>query len=162
MRSNSLTPALFLILSVFFTAGHAQQRASLSEIKNSLVCQCDCNMTLEACQGSMACQTAEQLTAEAMRYMDQGMDRQAVLATFINKYGEQILAAPTKKGFNLTAWILPFAAILLAGYGITRAIRRWVRQPTRYASSGVTDGKKEKPERSPYDDQLDEALRYLD
>ncbi|MBI2950682.1 cytochrome c-type biogenesis protein CcmH, partial [bacterium] len=43
------------------------------------------------------------------------------------EYGEVVLAAPTKKGFNLTAWILPFVAIL-AGAGIVRAVvKRWTR-----------------------------------
>jgi len=118
-------------------------------------------MTVEACEGSMACESAKKLTAEATGYLAQGLDKKGVLAAFTAKYGEQILAAPTKSGFNLTAWILPFAALFFAGMAIAFALRRWVRlQPaaSRNGQQGATDGGKI----SPYEEQLDEVLRRLD
>ena len=50
-----------------------------------------------------------------------------ILQDFVSQYGEKVLAAPTKSGFNLTAWILPFAALLIAGILVTSVIRTWVR-----------------------------------
>ncbi|MFQ5676247.1 MAG: cytochrome c-type biogenesis protein CcmH [bacterium] len=161
MRHKNPTFLTWLFLLISFSIASAdQQQVTIGEIKNSLVCLCDCNMTVEACQGSMACDSAEKLTAEAQQYIDQGMEKQAVLATFIKKYGEHILAAPTKKGFNLTAWILPFAAIILAGYGIIKVVRRWVRQPQIQAVN--VNPQVDDAEKSPYEEKLDEVLRYLD
>lgn len=158
-KSPTLRAGLFLLIS-FSVATAEPQQVTIGEIKNSLVCLCDCNMTVEACQGSMACESADKLTAEAQQYIDQGMEKQAVLATFIKKYGEHILAAPTKKGFNLIAWILPFAAIILAGYGIIKVLRRWVRQPQIHAVNPNHQG--DDGEKSPYEKKLDDVLRYLD
>lgn len=163
MRPNkSFSLVLFLVLSYFSAIFAAPQQVTIGEIKKSLVCLCDCNMTVEACEGSMACQSAEQLTAEAQQYIDQGMSKEAVLATFIKKYGEHILAVPTKKGFNLTAWILPFAAIIAAGLGITAVLRRWVRQQQLQKTQTKLKKNLGKDGKSPYDEKLDEVLRCLD
>ena len=76
----------------------------------------------------MACETADKLTVEAQQLIDKGLDKKAVLASFVGRYGEQILSAPTKKGLNLAAWITPFAVILLAGVVVTKVVRKWSAQ----------------------------------
>ena len=38
-----------------------------------------------------------------------------------------MLAEPPKSGFDLTAWLVPGAAILLAAVGIAIGLRRWRR-----------------------------------
>ncbi len=160
-HNNTLLAVLLLALGYLSPASGALQQVPVGEIKKSLVCLCDCNMTVEACEGSMACQSAEKLTGEAAGYIEQGMNQEAVLATFIKKYGEHILAAPTKRGFNLTAWVLPFAAIIVAGLGIIVVLRRWVRQQ----QSQETQPKLKnvgKDDKSPYAEKLDEVLHYLD
>lgn len=139
-----------------------RQQTTVGDIKNSLVCLCDCSMTVEACQGSMACESADKLTMEAEQYIQQGMNKEAVLAAFITKYGEHILAAPTKRGFNLMAWILPFAAIIVAGFGITVVIRRWVRKSRKQQSNLNSKARKSNGEKSPYEERLEEVLRHLD
>ena len=53
--------------------------------------------------------------------------RAEVLAHFSSKYGEKILSAPTASGFNLIAWVTPFAAVLVAGAVIVVVSRRWRR-----------------------------------
>lgn len=163
MRYKRLSFWLSLLLMQHLGVAHAApQETTIGEIKNSLVCLCDCNMTVEACEGSMACDSAKKLTAEAVGYIEQGMNKEAVLATFIGKYGEHVLAAPTKKGFNLIAWILPFAAIFFASFGIIAALKRWVKQQQGLnANFRRKNGDKGK-EKSPYEDKLDEVLRYLD
>jgi cytochrome c-type biogenesis protein CcmH len=138
----------------------AQAQTTLGEIKKSLICLCECNMTVEACEGAMACEAAGKLTTEAQQLIDKGKDKPEILASFIGRYGEHILAAPTKKGFNLTAWILPFAAIIFAGVGVITVLRRWARRPQ-------TQNEKPKinaatPNDSVYEKKLEEVLRALD
>jgi len=55
---------------------------------------------------------------KAAELIKKGQNRDEIIQHFVRTYGERILAAPTRKGFNLTAWILPFLAILLAAGGI--------------------------------------------
>ena len=57
-----------------------------------------------------------------------GESREEVVAYFVSKYGEWVLLAPPKRGFNLLAWILPFVAVLGGLGGIAILLRRWVRR----------------------------------
>lgn len=155
-----LPPVLVLSLLAVVSPSQGQSQTTMGEFKKSLICLCECNMTVEACQGSMACESAEKLTREARAWLNTGVDKQQILAGFVAQYGEHILAAPPKKGFNLTAWILPFAAILIAGIGIIATLRRWV---------GSTGGKSSGPfnnrvraEDSVYQEELEELLRSMD
>jgi cytochrome c-type biogenesis protein CcmH/NrfF len=39
-----------------------------------------------------------------------------------------VLLSPTRRGFNLLVWTLPFAAIILGAGGVYLVVRRWTRQ----------------------------------
>lgn len=43
----------------------------------------------------------------------QGRTDQAILDSYVREYGEQILAMPKAEGFNLAAYLLPGAALVL-------------------------------------------------
>lgn len=140
---------------------HAQSRTTLGEIKKSLACTCACAMTVDACEGSMTCSAAEKLAAEANRMIEEGLGRKMILASFTSRYGEKILAAPTKRGFNLIAWILPFAVTLVGGYSITRILRRWAGA-TRKAKPATQLSNTAHQTQSEYATRLDGMLRELD
>jgi cytochrome c-type biogenesis protein CcmH len=54
-----------------------------------------------------------------------GMNDQQILDSFATKYGATMLAAPPTKGFDLIAWIAPFAVFAAALMGTILLIRRW-------------------------------------
>jgi len=74
--------------------------------------------------------------AELGKLVDQGLTDEQIIAHFVDKYGTPVLAAPPASGFNLTAWIMPFAALalgaLLAIYFLRQFRSRWagVTPPT--------------------------------
>jgi cytochrome c-type biogenesis protein CcmH len=83
-------------------------------------------MTVDGCNHTN-CPFAVPARRSIDEKISQGMGKEAIIQSFVAQYGEVVLAAPTKTGFNLTAWVLPFVAIL-AGAGIVRAvIKRWAR-----------------------------------
>ena len=45
----------------------------------------------------------------------------------MDSFGEDVLAAPPRKGFNLLAWLLPLAGGLAAATALAVAARRWSR-----------------------------------
>ncbi len=57
--------------------------------------------------------------------LNQGMGQREIIGFFRAKYGEKILSAPTREGFNLVAWIMPFAAVFAGCFIIVGAIYRW-------------------------------------
>lgn len=92
-------------------------------VEQNLVCQCGCTMAVAVCD----CGTADEFRKEILAMMDQGQSTDAILASYVAKYGEKVLTAPTKRGFNLTAWILPFVALALGGLLVITLLRRWSR-----------------------------------
>jgi cytochrome c-type biogenesis protein CcmH len=54
-----------------------------------------------------------------------GLGDQQILDAFAAKYGATVLAAPPTKGFDLVAWIAPFAVFAAALLGTILLIRRW-------------------------------------
>ncbi len=53
------------------------------------------------------------------------MTDQQIMDAFVAKYGATVLAAPTTKGFDLVAWVAPFAVFAAALLGTILLIRRW-------------------------------------
>ena len=60
--------------------------------------------------------------------MNKGWDKDKIRDYYVNIYGEEILTAPEKSGFSLTAWILPFVVLGLAAASLFFVIRKWVRK----------------------------------
>ncbi|MBZ0159787.1 cytochrome c-type biogenesis protein [Candidatus Methylomirabilis sp.] len=88
------------------------------------VCQ---NLSVADSPSEMAIQMRE-LIYEKMK---QGESPEQIRSYFVSRYGEWILLAPTRQGFNWLAWLLPFVAIL-AGLGvIVLTIRRSIERSHR-------------------------------
>jgi cytochrome c-type biogenesis protein CcmH/NrfF len=60
---------------------------------------------------------------------------QQILDSFVVKYGAVVLAAPTTHGFDLLAWIAPFAVFGAALLGTILLVRRWSADGTLAAAT---------------------------
>ncbi len=107
---------------VAFTAMPAFADGIVDEIGANLMCQCGCTMVLSTCD----CGTADQMRGEIRSMVDQGKTKDDIMSYYVGKYGEKVLAAPVAQGFNLSAYITPFAVILLGAGVIVLIARQWV------------------------------------
>ena len=57
-----------------------------------------------------------------------GRSREEVLAELLERYGDQILAAPRARGFGLTAYAIPIGVFLAGGVVVWLFLRRQTRQ----------------------------------
>jgi cytochrome c-type biogenesis protein CcmH len=57
--------------------------------------------------------------------MANGDNDDKIFDTFAAKYGATVLAAPPTSGFNLVAWIAPFAVFAAALLGTILLVRHW-------------------------------------
>ena len=122
----------------------------LTDLENALMCKCDdkCGKVLINC----TCSTANKTRKTLQKELDSGLTVEQVVKSYVDKYGETILSAPTKTGFNLTAWITPFAALVGGGLGIRQIIRRWIRRK-------LGDETKDSREPSKLDNKLSQRLQ---
>ena len=125
-----------ILLAVLFSASPARaDSATVGSISEQLICQCGCGRVLD----SHVCATQESMVALIEQKLAQGQSGEEIIQSFVAQYGEQVLASPPKRGFNLTVWIAPFVALLLGGGAIYIALRKWVRQGKIDKASAVTE-----------------------
>jgi cytochrome c-type biogenesis protein CcmH/NrfF len=102
--------------------------ATQTDLEESLTCQCGCGLTVHACN-HLQCPSGIPLKQEIASQLALGKTREEILSYFSGKYGEKILSAPTTTGFNIVAWVTPFAVVLLSTMLIVLLTRRWRRPP---------------------------------
>jgi cytochrome c-type biogenesis protein CcmH len=83
------------------------------------------------CQGLSVGDSPSELAHEmrdvVREQLRQGKTRAEVLDYFVQRYGEWILLAPPKRGFNLVVWVLPFILLPVGAVTVYIGARRWVR-----------------------------------
>lgn len=132
---------------------------SFQDLEESLTCQCGCGLTVHSCN-HLQCPSAIPLREEIRAQMKMGKDKEAILAHFSNKYGEKILSSPTTTGFNLVAWIVPFAMVILGGVFVGIVVMRWSGRGERTPAAAQPPPVAHAP--SPYDKVLEKELRDFD
>ena len=103
-----LALAFLLALALAPAALASEQHPSLTELEGDVMCPI-CNTTLD--QSSSP--AARQLKALISRRIAAGATKSEIKDRLVAEYGPQILAAPPRKGFNLLAWLLPIAGVLV-------------------------------------------------
>lgn len=112
--------------------------ATQSQIEESLTCQCGCGLTVHSCN-HVQCPSGIPLKEEIATQLAAGKTQAEVLTYFSTKYGEKILSAPTTTGFNLVAWVTPFAVVAIAATLVVVASRRWRRKDAPAAPVARTE-----------------------
>ena len=126
---NSVPSAFLMALALLFTVtlpAWADAADTLAAVEEELMCQCGCSLTLTACAGTMTCDVAGQMRTRINEKLAAGDTKQQIVQYMVTQYGEKILASPPKQGFNLTAWITPFAAVLGGGVFLYFLLRTWL------------------------------------
>ena len=114
--------------------------------------------TLLNCTSSQAEQWRELIRQK----LATGASKEHVLQYFVDMNGESVLAAPPKKGFALTAWLLPFF-LLLNGAGLIIVLtRRWARRYPGDTASSQVSPPHATPDTDPYLDRLRSELKDFD
>ena len=90
--------------------------------------------TLLNCTSSQAEQWRELIRQKLAK----GESKEQILQYFVDISGEAILAAPPKKGFALTVWLLPLFVVINGAVLITALTRRWAQRRAADAPSTVS------------------------
>ncbi len=113
-----------LAVAICFSLGASTPTSRLNSLSHQLMCQCGCSQVLGECD-HVGCPDRDKELSELSAAIDSGLGDQQILDAFAAKYGETVLAAPRTKGFDLVAWIAPFAVFAAALLGTILLIRRW-------------------------------------
>ena len=119
------------------TPNISQAGALLQDLENALMCKCDdkCGKVL------INCSTSDKTRVKLSKMLDSGLTVEQIINSQVDKYGETVLSAPTKFGFNLTAWVMPFVALIAGGVGVRKIINSWVGKKEELDSQDETQEK---------------------
>jgi cytochrome c-type biogenesis protein CcmH len=101
----------------------AQECAKLADLEDELICP-TCNTTLELSRSPVADRMRDYIRERAAACAT----KEEIKAELVAQFGQEVLAAPPKSGFNWLAWALPLAAVALAAAVVTLLARRWLRE----------------------------------
>ena len=96
------------VFSIFIVAGFITSApvvtnagSLLQDLENALMCKCDdkCGKVLINC----TCSTSDKTRKNFSKMLDSGLTVEQIIKSQVDEYGETVLSAPTKFGFNLTA-----------------------------------------------------------
>lgn len=113
---------LVALLAMLFMG--ADTDAHFNKLGHQLMCACGCGQVLLECN-HVGCTYSDRMRNELAAEIAKGDNDSMILQWFVQKYGQTVLAAPTDKGFNLVAWIMPFAVFFGAGIVTIWLVRMW-------------------------------------
>ena len=113
-------------------AGRSRERVAASQndefiqgIEKRLQCTCGCTLDIYTCRTTdFTCTYSPELHKEVVALVQGGKDADAVVAAFVEKYGEKVLMAPKPEGFNIAGYVVPGLTILLVGGIMITVLRR--------------------------------------
>jgi len=135
-RMGKAVRAVAVSAAVFLLLGAGDPATRFSEIGHQMMCVCGCNQILLECN-HVGCPASDGMRNELMASLNRGDSDSLVEQAFVQKYGPTVLAAPTTKGFDRAAYIIPFAALILGLGLVVQVIRAWKNRPAPAIAEGL-------------------------
>ena len=102
--------------------------AQRDDLEHQIHCQCGCNLDVYTCRTTdFACSVSPAMHSDVMGLVAGGHSAQEILAAFKAIYGEKVLMAPVRSGFNLLGYTVPFIALGTGAVVLAALMRRWKR-----------------------------------
>jgi len=128
--------AILLCAAVLALLGAGDPAARFNEIGHQMMCICGCNQILLECN-HVGCPDSDGMRNELMAAVSRGDSDSLVEQGFVQKYGPTVLAAPTTKGFDRAAYILPFVALILGFSFVVVIVYIWKNRPAPAIAGGL-------------------------
>ena len=111
---------VYSCLSGVVLAQNATAAALIRDIENNLIAPCCWNQPIS----EHPSEVSDRMRAEVRMMVAQGKSRNEILDYYVAEYGERILATPRARGINTLAYIAPWAALILGGWGLFTLLGR--------------------------------------
>jgi cytochrome c-type biogenesis protein CcmH len=107
-------------------AGASMTPLERDDLEHQLKCQCGCVLDIFTCRTTdFSCTVSPAMHGDVLALVEGGYDGPEIMSAFQSVYGERVLMAPVKSGFNLLGWTMPFIALGTGAVIIGALLRRW-------------------------------------
>ena len=126
-----------LVLAVLMFMGAGDDAGRFNALGHRMMCTCGCGQVLLECN-HVGCQSSDKMRNELQAALERGDNDDLILQGFVQNYGPTVIAAPTAKGFNRVAWIMPFVVLALGMTFVVVVVRAWKNKPEPALADGIT------------------------
>jgi len=121
---------LALVLGTWVAPAHAATpQTSINDVEDEVMCPI-CGTLLELAESPQA----QRERVLVKRLIAEGKSKGEVKDALVAQYGPEVLALPKGEGFDLSAYLVPAIAFVVAAVALAVGVRRW-----RRAGSGPPD-----------------------
>jgi cytochrome c-type biogenesis protein CcmH len=131
-RAAALPALVLALLALTPTVGAAPQ-TTVNEIEGEVMCPI-CGTLLELSDSPQA----QREKVYVARLVAAGKSKAEIKDDLVTQYGPAVLALPEASGFDLTAYLVPVLAILVAAVALALSVARWRRDGRRSSPSDAT------------------------
>ncbi len=114
----------------------ADNQARYEEIGGKIMCTCGCGQMLLKCN-HVGCPNSEKMQHQLRSQIAATNDDEAVLNFFRKEWGVTTVVEPGHRGFELLAWILPFAGLALGIALLVYVVTTWRSRTAQYPAEAV-------------------------
>ena len=118
-----------LALGLAAPAFAGEKHPTLGELEGEVMCP-TCKTTLDMSDAPIANRIRAFISARIVA----GDTKSEIKRKLVAQFGPAILAEPSKHGFNLLAWVLPFVALGIGAAALGWLVWRWSRGRARSAA----------------------------
>jgi cytochrome c-type biogenesis protein CcmH/NrfF len=137
LKVSTLGRLFAAALVAVLTLGAASPAVRYNDLGHKMMCVCGCNQILIECN-HLGCPDSDRMLGELRTAVASGSGDDAILIAFQDKYGPTVLAAPMLTKFNIVAWIVPPAVLILGIAGTVVLVRRWRQRAAMAAPAQPT------------------------
>ena len=135
-RFRQLATAFLTIAFAISLLGASGERARFTDLGHRMMCVCGCNQILLECN-HVGCTYSDRMREQLMSAVQKNGSDDEVLQSFVREYGNTVLAAPTGRGFDRLAWIMPFAVFFGGSFTAAMLVRNWKGRPPSLPTDGA-------------------------
>ena len=121
-----ISALLIATLSLPTLAFASEAHPTLAEVEDDVMCTV-CGVPLSLAREAPAAKRERALITELIAA---GKTKSQIEDALVQQYGDQVLATPKAKGFDLWAWLIPGLLIVAGVCGLFVVIRSWRRSPS--------------------------------
>ena len=114
-----------LALALAAPASAAAPRTSLADVEDEVMCPI-CGTLLELSESPQA----QREKVFILGLIAEGKTKEEIKDALVAEYGQEVLALPEGSGFNLSAYLVPVIAFLVAVVALAIGVARWRRDGT--------------------------------
>lgn len=130
------TTAILTIGFAVSLLGASGDRSRFNDLGHRMMCVCGCNQILLECN-HVGCPLSDRMRDQLAAAIQRDNSDDGVLQSFVQEYGTTVLAAPTARGFDKVAWIMPFAVFFAGSFLAVYVIRNWRERNPAHAFAGT-------------------------